>query len=681
MKLSKNTFDFFVTIRQKYMKTFKEAEPTYYLARTSWQSEMVINLFFVLSFFLIIPAYGQVRLPRLISDGMVLQRNTEVKIWGWAAPKEKISLQFMDETYQTTANANGEWYMTLKDLKAGGPYKMQIDGKNVIAISDIMVGDVWVCSGQSNMELPMKRVSPIYQDEIANSENTFIRQFVVPQKYDFNEPQKDLKFGSWISANPNSVMDFSAVAYFFAKELYGAYQVPIGLINASLGGSPIEAWLSEDALKQFPFHYQEAQKYKDGALIRQIESQDNARIQAWYNLLRQKDEGYKNPDAIWYETSLNTADWATMEIPGYWANTSLGAVNGVVWFRKDIDIPASMAGQAAKLILGRIVDADSVFVNGIFVGTIGYQYPPRRYDISIGLLKKGKNTIVVRVINNSGQGGFVLDKPYELKVGEQRINLKGTWQYKLGATMEPLAGQTFIRWKPLGLYNAMIHPLLNYRMKGVIWYQGESNTGNPKEYQALFPAMIKDWRTNWKQGYFPFLFVQLANFMGPKDQPGESNWASLRESQLKTLSVPNTGMAVITDIGEWNDIHPLNKKDVGKRLALAAYRVAYGEKLVASGPLYQSMKVYGNKVKLIFTNIGSGLIAKGNDDLKYFAISGPDKRFFFAQAKIENDKVIVWSDEVPNPVAVRYAWADNPDSANLYNKECLPASPFRTDDW
>lgn len=639
-------------------------------------------LIFIFSIFFLIPSFSQVRLPRLISDGMVLQRDSKIRIWGWATSDEKISLKFVDSIYKTKANKDGEWSIILKCLKAGGPYKMQINANNVITISDIMIGDVWVCSGQSNMELQMKRVSPIYQTEIANSENTFIRQFNVPQKYNFNEPQKDLMSGTWKSANPQSLLDFSAVAYFFAKELFETYKIPIGLINVSLGGSPAEAWLSEKALKKFPVYYQEAQKFKDSSLINQIEYQDRFRIRAWYNLLRQKDEGYRNPTKTWSDPTLNTSDWSTMQIPGYWAGTNLGAVNGVVWFRREIQIPASMAGQRAKLILGRIVDADSVFINGVLVGTTSYQYPPRRYEIPMGLINEGKNTIVVRIINNSGNGGFVSDKPYELIAGGKTIDLKGDWQYRLGATMEPLASETFIRWKPLGLYNAMINPLLNYKIKGTIWYQGESNVGRPAEYKELFQALIQDWRTNWRQGDFPFLFVQLANFMESKNQPGESNWALLRESQLKALSLPNTGMAVIIDIGEWNDIHPLNKKDVGKRLTLAACKVAYGNKeVVYSSPIYQSMKIEGNKVILSFKNIGSGLISKGGGALKYFAISGADKKFVWAYARIDNDKVIVWSDRVSNPIAVRYAWADNPDGANLYNVEGLPASPFRTDNW
>ena len=624
-------------------------------------------------------SFGKVKLPKLISDGMILQRNTDVNIWGWADANENISVSFVGSTYNTIADNKGNWKVVLADLKPGGPYQMQI---NSITINNILVGDVWVCSGQSNMELQMRRVSWNYPDEIEHSENKYIRQFLVPDKYNFDEPQNDLSSGTWKSASPENTPDFSATAYFFAKFLYEKYKVPIGLINSALGGSPVESWISGNALKKFPKYYNEAKLFRDSILIKKIEASDRARSNAWYTLLHKVDRGFKDPENIWYKTNLNTSDWSTMEVPGYWSEeTDLGQLNGVIWFRKKVEIPSSMAGKSAKLILGRIVDADSAFINGQFVGTVSYQYPPRRYDIPTGLLKAGENTIVVRVISNIGKGGFVPDKQYAVVTKDTSINLTGEWKFRLGAEMPPLESQTFIRWKPTGLYNAMIAPLLNYKIKGVIWYQGESNAERPKEYLSLFSTMIKDWRTNWNEGDFPFLFVQLPNFMETKSEPSESNWALLREAQLKTLSLPNTGMVVAIDIGEWNDIHPLDKKDVGYRFALAAEKLAYGDNIVYSGPIYKSMKIDGNKIILSFTHTGSGLIAKGDNKLKYFAIAGNNKKFVWANAKIENNKVVVWNDKVKNPVAVRYAWADNPDGANLYNKEGLPASPFRTDDF
>ncbi len=626
--------------------------------------------------------FGQVRLPKLINDGMVLQRDANVKMWGWAANNEKITVSFNNSTYETIANGLGEWGVYLAKSPAGGPYTLIIKSSgNTITIHNILFGDVWVCSGQSNMELNMKRVSPLYGSEIADSENNYIRYFAVPQKYNFNEPQQDLSSGVWKSANPENVLAFSATAYFFARELFEKYQVPIGLINASLGGSPAEAWISEEAIKVFPKYYQEAVRFKDSTLIRQIETKDRTRIQNWYNQLGQKDKGYQDLPKTWHDPDINASGWTTMKIPGYWADTELGAVNGAVWFRKKINVPANMAGLPAKLLLGRIVDADSVFINGSFVGTTSYQYPPRRYEIPANLLKEGKNIIVVRIISNIGTGGFVPDKPYEITAGDQKIDLTGYWQYRLGAVMEPLAGETFIRWKPVGLYNAMISPLLNYCIKGVIWYQGESNAARPFEYGGLFSTLVCDWRYRWGQGDFPFLFVQLPNFMETKTQPSESDWALFREAQRKSLALPNTGMAVTIDVGEWNDVHPLNKKDVGRRLALAAQKVAYGdEQIIYSGPIYQSMQINGNKIILTFKNKGSGLMVKGNGELKHFAIAGKDRQYVWAKAKIENDKVVVWNDSLSNPLAVRYAWADNPEGANLYNKEGLPASPFGTDE-
>lgn len=639
---------------------------------------ILINLFFIFYPYI---ANSQVRLPKLISDGMILQRDTETKIWGWAAENEKISLEFSDSTYSTEADKLGNWEIIIPATKAGGPYSMKISASNSIVIDDVLFGDVWICSGQSNMELSMRRVSWVYGNDITNAENDNIRYFYVPRKYDFNTAQNDLQYGEWKKANPENVLDFAAVAYFFAKELYGQNKIPIGLINSALGGSPAEAWISEEGLKQFPEHDNEAQKFKDSLLIKKIENEDAVRSNNWYKILAENDLAYTKSKLPWYHPQVETSGWSSIMVPGYWKNTPLENVNGSVWYRKSFNVPKSARGKAALLVLGRIVDADSVFVNGIFVGTTSYQYPPRRYKIPEDLLNEGENTVTVRVISNIGDGGFVPDKQYEIVADEDTISLVGEWKYRIGYRMEALQSQTFIRFKPLGLYNAMIAPLLNFRIKGVIWYQGESNTERAKEYATLFPALIEDWRKNWQQGDFPFLFVQLANFMKAKKQPSESNWALLREAQLKTLSLPNTGMAVSIDIGEWNDIHPLNKKDVGKRLALEAQRVAYHQdNIVSAGPIYKSMKIKGNKIILTFKNEGTGLQAKGGT-LNNFAIAGKDQKFVWAQTKIKNDKIIVWDESIKKPIAVRYAWADNPEGANLYNKEGLPASPFRTDDW
>ncbi|MBL86917.1 MAG: sialate O-acetylesterase [Winogradskyella sp.] len=608
---------------------------------------------------------------------MVLQRNAEVKIWGWASPSERVTISFKDINLETKTKSDGEWMVVLKDLKQGGPYQMVISGTNTITINNILVGDVWLCSGQSNMELPMRRVKPLYKKEIATAQNSRIRYIEIPQRYNFKQPQQNIEKVEWQEVRPETISDFSAVAYFFAKELYDTYQVPIGLINASLGGSPAEAWLSEDALKEFPHYFNELQQFKNDELIDSIQNYDNNYWKDWHYTVHKKDLG--NKDTPWYSKNLDISNWEEMEVPGYWIDEKLGDKHGVVWFRKDIDVPKSMLNQSLSLELGRVVDSDSVYVNGTFVGTTGYKYPPRWYAIPKDLLVEGENNITVRVINESGNGGFYEDKPYRITSEKDTIDLKGTWKYKLGAEMPAKASQTFIRWKPTGLYNAMIAPLLNYKLKGVIWYQGESNVKNPKEYETLFPCLIENWRAKFNQDNLPFLFVQLANYLKANDTPTESSWAELRDAQLKTLSLPNTAMAVTVDIGEWNDIHPLNKKDVGKRLALAAKKIAYKDsEVVYSGPLFKSYEIKGNKIILEFENTGSGLIAKGGE-LKEFAIAGADKKFVWAKAEIKGDKVIVTNPNVANPVAVRYAWADNPDEANLYNKENLPASPFKTD--
>lgn len=618
---------------------------------------------------------AQIKLPRLISDGMILQRDTKVKIWGWASPKEKIELDFNHKTYKAVTADDGKWQIELPSQKAGGPYEMTLKASNTIILKNILFGDVWVCSGQSNMELPMDRLKDKYKEVIAKADNPNIRQFLVPDQYYFEREKTDFSSGEWISANPANVLQFSGAAYFFALDIYEKYKIPIGLINSALGGSPAESWISEENIKKFPDYYQEYLKFKDGTLEKQIDEKDQKVSSDWYKLLNDTDLGLKNK----WTAKIDDSDWKTMNIPGYWADGELGNTNGSVWFKKEFILDKVKTNEA-RLILGRIVDADSVFVNGQFIGTTSYLYPPRIYPFNAAILKEGKNEVTIRVINNSGRGGFVTDKPYELQIDDQIIDLKGDWKYKLGSKMLPLPGQTFVRWKPVGLYNAMIAPLKNYAIKGVLWYQGESSTKKPLEYAALMQTLIANWRTLWKQEKLPFLFVQLTNFMETKSEPVESNWAALRQQQSSTLKVPNTGMAVTIDLGEWNDIHPLNKYDVGHRLALQARKLAYGEKnLTASGPIFKAVKKDDNKLILSFSSVGTGLLIKNGNTLKEFAIAGTDGKFVWAEAVIEGDKVVVWSNSITNPEKVRYAWADNPAEANLYNKENLPASPFEAD--
>ncbi len=637
------------------------------------------KIILVILFLLTASTFSQVRLPKLISDGMVLQRNTKVKIWGWASEGEKITVSFIDNTYNTTTNEKGEWEIILPKMEAGGPYVMKIDAGNSITINDIVVGDVWVCSGQSNMGFSLGSVSDLYKDEIDNMNNPFIRQFFTFPKPNFAEPEKDYSFGRWQHADSKSIRSLSAVGYFFAKNLYEKYKVPIGLINSSMGGSSAEAWISEESIKSFPIYNEQLQRFKDPAYMEKINKKDNERVVEWNKFIKLNDEGLKNPSQTWFDPLFNTTDWETIHVPGYWTDTKLGLMNGVVWYKKEINIPSDMIGKPGVIKLGRIFDCDTVFINGKFVGTTGSQYAPREYNIPKDLLIEGLNTIVVRDISYIRHGGFVPGKEYEISVGGKKINLEGDWKYKIGVVAEPLEDRLFTGKIPTGLFNGGIAPLLNYQIKGVLWYQGESNTSRAFEHYDLFKLLIKDWRLNFQQGELPFLFVQLPNFVEVNIENTKYDWAYFRESQLKTLAIPNTGMAVTIDVGEYNDIHPRNKKDVGYRLALAAQKIAYKEKnIVHSGPIYKSMKIEGSKIILTFDNVGSGLIAKSHDILKCFEICGIDNEFYPAEAKIVNNTIVVSCDKVESPAAVRYAWANNPDGANLYNKEGLPATPFRT---
>lgn len=636
-----------------------------------------VKLLFVALFAcLILPCYGVVRLPQLVADGMVLQRDAKVKIWGWADAGEKITVNFQRKTYHTVTGQRGSWKITLQPMKAGGPYTMEIAGNNRISIKDVLIGDVWFCSGQSNMVLPMERVKEKYPDEIANANYPQIRNFFIKTEADVAKQHPDLLPGKWVKADSAGILGFGAASWFFAKQLYQKYHVPIGIINSSVGGTPIEAWISSDGLKDIkPYHDRIAQ-FGDAAFMDSVmkkRSQPEAPVNT--------DKGL-NGEKPWYDTTYQPHNWHRFWLPGYWADQGIKGLNGVVWFRKEINLPASVRGKAAKLYLGRIVDADQTYVNGRLVGNITYQYPPRRYIVPAGLLKPSKNTIVVRITNTLGKGGFVPDKRYYLAIAGDTIDLRGDWQYKVGQVFEPvrMKPEFSAQNEPTGLYNAMVAPVISYTVKGIVWYQGESNSSRAYEYGTLLKALIADWRNRWQQGNLSFIYAQLPNFNEVQYSPTESDWAQLRAGQLNALEVPNTGMAVTIDAGEWNDIHPLNKKTVGERLARVAENMAYGDvNVIPTGPIYQSAKIDGAKIEITFKNIGTGLVADDGEELSQFAIAGADKKFVWAKAIIKGDKVLVWNDRVSAPLYVRYAWADNPDGANLYNKEGLPASPFQTE--
>lgn len=610
---------------------------------------------------------------------MVLQREVPLKIWGWASAGEKVSVSFNGKNVKTVTGAGGKWMVKLPAMKAGGPFKMKLIGKNTIVLENILIGDVWLCSGQSNMVHQMRLHNITYAADIAGANYPAIRQYWIPTTTSLAGPKENLPQRSWKSANPKDINEFSVVAYFFAKQLFLKYGIPIGIINSSVGGSSIEAWTSEEGLKNNAELMKLITRNKDTSFVNGI----NRKALASAGKRKEADQGLTG-EVKWYETRYQPKGWRNMNIPGYWEDQGIRDLNGVVWYRRELDVPADMVGMTARIHMGRIVDADQFYINGQLIGSTGYQYPQRRYSLASGILKPGKNILVIRVENTAGKGGFVPDKPYYLEAGNHKLDLKGEWQYKVGESYLPVArkGPNMIseQGQPAALYNAMIAPLTNAALKGILWYQGESNVGNANAYRKFLPELIKDWRTHFGQPDLPFYYVQLPNFGDMYYHPVESNLAVIREAALQTLKVPYTGMAVTIDLGEWNDIHPDNKKTVGDRLSLIARHFSYGERnLVYSGPLFESSGIDGNTIVVSFNHTGSGLTAIDGEPLSQFEIAGEDKKFVWAKAYITGNKVVVSADGVPVPKYVRYAWADNPVNPNLYNLEGLPASPFRTD--
>lgn len=507
---------------------------------------------------------AKVKLPTFIADGMVLQREQDVPVWGTADPGEEVIVSFLKKKYRTNADAQGNWKVVLPSLKPGGPHDMTI---NEITLKDILIGDVFLCSGQSNMELPISRVADLYAKEVSEYTNPMIWHIKIPLSYNFHEPQTDTQPSLWKAATPEDAPSFSALAYFFAKDLYAETKVPVGLINSSVGGSPVEAWISEEGLKPFPKYLSERDIYQSDEFVSLTRELENKRSHLWQQVLYKNDPGLHEP-VKWYQPDYNDDDWKTYDLfDSSWGSNGLNPVHGSHWFRKEVELPQSWAGKEATLRLGCIVDADSVYVNGVFVGTVSYQYPPRIYKIPAPLLKAGMNLVTVRLMSHAGYPHFVKDKPYKIIAGSEEVSLEGTWKYKQGAPMPAAFGQTFFQYKPVGLYNAMIAPLKDYAIKGAIWYQGESNTGRYNEYYDLLTAMIQDWRTAWNQPDLPFVIVELASFGAPDNASMQKQWAAFREVQRRVAQdTPHAGIASAFDLGEWNDIHPLNKKELGKRV-------------------------------------------------------------------------------------------------------------------
>ncbi|HLK30277.1 MAG TPA: sialate O-acetylesterase [Puia sp.] len=630
-------------------------------------------------------ASANVTLPKIFSDNMVLQRNQPIPVWGWASAKEKITVQLDKQTKTVVAGKDGKWMLKLDAETEGGPFQLMVKGKNTITINNILIGEVWVCSGQSNMEMPIEGWGKVnnYQQEIAQADYPQIRQFLVTKAVSATI-KEDVAGGDWKPCSSATAGDFTAVGYFFARELYKQLHVPIGLINTSWGGTMVETWISREA-------FEKSDDFKNMIAnmpllnLDSLNKQKAVEIQKHIIDLQGSYDAHANTEQ-WKDENFDDSHWPKMKLPGLWEEQKIGleGLDGLVWFRKTIIIDDVDAGKAATIEIGKIDDSDETYVNGVKVGGLKNKYnDARSYTIPAGILKAGKNVIAVRV-EDTGGGGGIFGSPSDMKlsIGTKTKALDGDWLFRV----ENIYGggnQTSPNSYPTLLYNAMLSPLIPYGIKGAIWYQGETNAGRSYEYRKSFPLMIADWRKHWAEGDFPFYFVQLASFdAGGGNSEHGSGWAELREAQTMTLSLPNTGMAVTTDIGESHDIHPKNKQDVGKRLAAIALSNTYAQPKEFSGPMYASMKADGNKITISFTHVGTGLMTKDKYGyIKGFEVAGEDKKFHWAKAYISGDKVIVYSDEVANPVEVHYAWADDALEANLFNKEGFPASPFRTDDW
>jgi sialate O-acetylesterase len=627
-------------------------------------------------------AIANVRLPKIFSSNMVLQQGIEIPVWGWADRGERVVVAFNGQTVRTRADKEGKWQVKLPEQDYGGPHNLIIKGKNTVEMKNVMVGEVWICSGQSNMEWRVDN-SNNAEEEVASAKYPNIRLFTVPKAV-AQFPKDDISDGEWMECSPETVAGFSAVGYFFGRDLHQELNVPVGLIHTSWGGTVAETWISPGTISNDPDFREKLIELQQ----MDLDSYRKARLDQIRELLGgeipNEDKGMVDGKPIWAGLDYSDGHWRSIKTPMYWENQGYIDIDGIGWYRKEIKLNEEQTNANLTLHLGKVDDSDITFINGIEIGRTEGKYDEDRiYTIDKKYLKPGSNIIVVRVQDTGGNGGIWGDPENQfLAIGNEKMDISGDWKFRI-AKAEVGAVNVGPNSYPTLLFNAMINPLIPFGIKGAIWYQGESNAGRAKQYQRIFPALINDWRNHWQQGDFPFLFVSLANYMQPPQEPGESEWAELREAQTKTLSLPNTGMALAIDIGEANDIHPRNKQDVGKRLALNAFKIAYGKDVVHSGPMYESVAFKDGKAYVSFAETGSGLEVKDRYGyLKGFTVAGRDRKFHWAKAELVDDKtVVVYSEEVPDPVSVRYGWANNPDDVNLYNKEGLPANPFRTDDW
>jgi len=650
-----------------------------------------LNKIFVLALLLLIfnaITNAQVIPAACFTDNMVLQQKTNAALWGTGAPGKNFTIltSWNNKKYKVITSANGDWKIKVATPSYGGPYTITFDDGEKTVLNNVLIGEVWVASGQSNMEMPLTGWNNDVinlQQELADAANyPQIRMIKIDNKTSFTaRTDVPVKWG-WNVCNPQTVGSYSATAYFFAKNLYQQYHIPIGIINSTWGGTVAEAWTSGSALKTMPVFAPFVQAAENGMTQEKIDAKYQTDIHEWLKIVNESDPSYQNGSLKWAMPGFDDSAWPKMNVPAYWEQSDVPNYDGTIWFRKKVNIPAEWTGKDLKLDIGAIDDFDDSYFNGTEIGHTEVFYLKRSYTIPANLVKPGDNTIAIRVLDNGGLGG-INKGPMTLSVAgdtSAKMDVSGAWAYQKASELKALPQspvQSNSPNRPTLIYNAMINPILPFTIKGVIWYQGESNADRAKQYEQLFPLMITDWRQKWGEGDFPFYFVQIANYAAT-DQPPAADWPALRYAQLKTLSLPNTGMAVTIDIGENNDIHPHNKQEVGRRLSLIARAKTYGEKsLPYSGPVYVSQKIMGNQIQLTFKY--GALVAKG-DTLKGFTIAGADRQFRAANAVIQGNTVTVMSADVTSPVAVRYAWANNP-ACNLYNVAGLPASPFKTDDW
>ncbi len=621
-------------------------------------------------------AAAQLRLPLVLSDGAVLQRDRPVPVWGWADPGAEVAVTLGDARGTAEADAAGRWRTELPAMEAGGPYVLTAEaaGERVEA-RDLLVGDVWVLSGQSNMEWTVKDADDAAA-EIAAATHPEIRHFKVPQSF-ADEPQDELTGGAWAAASPETVGDFSAVGYFFARDLRQHHDVPVGLVNTTWGGSRIEPWMSAEMLG-----YSADDVAGLRAQERAYEEAVRDRLRATIGALPTEDAGMDGDRALWAAPDLDDAGWETVPVPAQWEAAGYAGLDGVAWYRTTFSVSAEEAAEGVTLGLGMIDDDDVTWVNGVEVGrmTNGWNRA-RRYAVPPTALRAGENALAVRVVDHQGGGGIAGSDSlvYVETASGARRPLPHDWRFKVAVVR--LGAASNKNQVPLVLWNQMVHPLTQMPVKGVLWYQGESNADRAEDaeaYGGLFRSMIQGWRDAWDQPDLPFFWVQLANFHAPPTGPDDTGvWPVLREGQSSALALPHTAEAVILDVGEADDIHPRDKQTVGHRLALAARALVYGEDgVVHSGPRYRSHTVRDGRVEIAFDHSEGGLATHDGAPLGGFALAGADGQWHWAEAQIEDDRVVVWSGAVPDPVAVRYAWADNPEGAALTNADGLPAAPF-----